>query len=189
LCHLCAGRSAGSGSVTLDSWLNVAPRIRKQIRWKHERTPSDGPVDAAHGRPVLSFKRSQGPARSTSDLSPRCFRARLCPTPPGPKSCRIAHTTLVRLRPACRGRNDESEHCQSTRTPPCAGSAQDRHDPHRSEFHACPNTGTVNGGPPVRARHNRRAAAASTRSQTGAAIDTFNRAYAVCMEGRVYTIK
>lgn len=48
-------------------------------------------------------------------------------------------------------------------------------------------TGTVVGG--SRARQNRRAAAASTQSQSQGAIDTFNRAYAACMEGRGYTIK
>lgn len=48
-------------------------------------------------------------------------------------------------------------------------------------------TGTVVGG--SRARQNRRAAAASTQSQTQGSMDAFNRAYAACMEGRGYTIK
>lgn len=48
-------------------------------------------------------------------------------------------------------------------------------------------TGTMVGG--SRARQNRRAAAASTQSQTQGAMDTFNRAYAACMEGRGYSIK
>lgn len=48
-------------------------------------------------------------------------------------------------------------------------------------------TGTVVGG--SRARQNRRAATASSQSQNQGAIDTFNRAYAACMEGRGYTIK
>lgn len=48
-------------------------------------------------------------------------------------------------------------------------------------------TGTMVGG--SRARQNRRAAAASTQSQTQGAMDTFNRGYAACMEGRGYSIK
>lgn len=48
-------------------------------------------------------------------------------------------------------------------------------------------TGTVVGG--SRARQNRRAAAASNQAQSQGAMDTFNRAYAACMEGRGYTIK
>jgi hypothetical protein len=40
-----------------------------------------------------------------------------------------------------------------------------------------------------RARQNRRAAAASSQQQTQGAMDTFNRAYAACMEGKGYTIK
>jgi OmpA family protein len=48
-------------------------------------------------------------------------------------------------------------------------------------------TGTMVGG--SRARQNRRAAAASSQSQTQGAMDTFNRAFAACMEGRGYTIK
>ncbi|CAG4908707.1 glycine zipper family protein [Paraburkholderia gardini] len=48
-------------------------------------------------------------------------------------------------------------------------------------------TGTMVGG--SRARQNRRAAAASTQSQSQGAMDTYNRAYAACMEGHGYTIK
>jgi hypothetical protein len=48
-------------------------------------------------------------------------------------------------------------------------------------------TGTMVGG--SRARQNRRAATASSQSQTQGAMDTFNRAYAACMEGRGYSIK
>lgn len=40
-----------------------------------------------------------------------------------------------------------------------------------------------------RARQNRRNAQASTQQQAQGAMDTFNRAYAACMEGRGYTIK
>jgi hypothetical protein len=47
--------------------------------------------------------------------------------------------------------------------------------------------GTMVGG--SRARQNRRNAQASSQSQTQGAMDTFNRAYAACMEGRGYTIK
>jgi hypothetical protein len=47
--------------------------------------------------------------------------------------------------------------------------------------------GTMVGG--SRARQNRRAAQASAQSQTQGAMDTFNRAYGACMEGRGYTIK
>jgi len=48
-------------------------------------------------------------------------------------------------------------------------------------------TGTVVGG--SRARQNRRAAAASNQAQTQGAMDTFNRAFGACMEGRGYTIR
>jgi hypothetical protein len=48
-------------------------------------------------------------------------------------------------------------------------------------------TGTVVGG--SRARQNRRAAATQSQAQTQGAMDTFNRAFAACMEGRGYTIK
>ncbi|MDR6378265.1 hypothetical protein J2776_004985 [Paraburkholderia caledonica] len=47
--------------------------------------------------------------------------------------------------------------------------------------------GTMVGG--ARARQNRRAAQASGQAQSQGAMDTFNRAYAACMEGRGYTIK
>jgi len=47
--------------------------------------------------------------------------------------------------------------------------------------------GTVVGG--SRARQNRRAAGAAAQSQTQGAMDTFNRAWGACMEGRGYTIK
>src|SRR5579864_2435719 len=47
--------------------------------------------------------------------------------------------------------------------------------------------GTMVGG--SRARQNQRAAAANQQAQSQGAIDTFNRAYAACMEGRGYTIK
>lgn len=47
--------------------------------------------------------------------------------------------------------------------------------------------GTMVGG--SRARQNRRAASTSAQSQSQGAMDTFNRAYAACMEGRGYTIK
>ncbi len=47
--------------------------------------------------------------------------------------------------------------------------------------------GTMVGG--ARARQNRRAAQASGEAQSQGAMDTFNRAYAACMEGRGYTIK
>jgi hypothetical protein len=40
-----------------------------------------------------------------------------------------------------------------------------------------------------RARQNKRAAQASGQAQSQGAMDTFNRAYAACMEGRGYTIK
>jgi YMGG-like Gly-zipper len=48
-------------------------------------------------------------------------------------------------------------------------------------------TGTMVGG--SRARQNRRAAEASAQSQSQGSMDTYNRAYAACMEGRGYTIK
>lgn len=48
-------------------------------------------------------------------------------------------------------------------------------------------TGTMVGG--SRARQNRRAQQNSAQAQTQGAMDTFNRAYAACMEGRGYTIK
>ena len=47
--------------------------------------------------------------------------------------------------------------------------------------------GTMVGG--ARARRDQRAAAANQQAQTQGAMDTFNRAYAACMEGRGYTIK
>lgn len=48
-------------------------------------------------------------------------------------------------------------------------------------------TGTMVGG--SRARQNRRAAETSAQSQSQGAMDTYNRAYAACMEGHGYTIK
>lgn len=47
--------------------------------------------------------------------------------------------------------------------------------------------GTMVGG--ARARQNKRAAAASNQAQTQGAMDTFNRAWGACMEGRGYTVK
>jgi outer membrane protein with glycine zipper len=47
--------------------------------------------------------------------------------------------------------------------------------------------GTMAGG--HRARQNQQAQQASAQNQKQGAIDTFNRAYAACMEGRGYTIK
>jgi hypothetical protein len=47
--------------------------------------------------------------------------------------------------------------------------------------------GTVVGG--SRARRNQRAAQANSQAQTQGAMDTFNRAFAACMEGRGYTVK
>lgn len=47
--------------------------------------------------------------------------------------------------------------------------------------------GVVAGG--MRARQNQRSRQASAQSQNQGAIDTFNRAFAACMEGRGYTIK
>jgi YMGG-like Gly-zipper len=48
-------------------------------------------------------------------------------------------------------------------------------------------TGTVVGG--HRARQNRRAQQADAQAQSQGAVDTYNRAYAACMEGRGYTIR
>jgi len=48
-------------------------------------------------------------------------------------------------------------------------------------------TGTMAGG--HRARENQRAQQESAQAQTQGSIDTFNRAYAACMEGRGYSIK
>ncbi|PVX76281.1 glycine zipper family protein [Paraburkholderia unamae] len=47
--------------------------------------------------------------------------------------------------------------------------------------------GTMVGG--SRARQNRRANQANSQAQTQGAMDTFNRAFSACMEGRGYTIK
>ena len=47
--------------------------------------------------------------------------------------------------------------------------------------------GVVAGG--SRARQNQRAQQQSAQSQTQGAMDTFNRAYSACMEGKGYTIK
>ncbi|HTH61243.1 MAG TPA: YMGG-like glycine zipper-containing protein [Paraburkholderia sp.] len=47
--------------------------------------------------------------------------------------------------------------------------------------------GTVVGG--SRARRNQRAAQANSQAQTQGAMDTFNRAFAACMEGRGYTVR
>ncbi|KAB0445094.1 hypothetical protein, partial [Lysinibacillus fusiformis] len=47
-------------------------------------------------------------------------------------------------------------------------------------------TGTVVGG--SRARQNRRAQAAQSQANTQGAMDTFNRAWAACMQGRGYTV-
>jgi hypothetical protein len=47
--------------------------------------------------------------------------------------------------------------------------------------------GVVVGG--VKARRNQKAQQEAAQAQKQGAIDTFNRAYAACMEGRGYTIK
>jgi hypothetical protein len=47
--------------------------------------------------------------------------------------------------------------------------------------------GVVAGG--AKARQNQKAQQASAQSQKQGSMDTFNRAYAACMEGRGYTIK
>jgi len=47
--------------------------------------------------------------------------------------------------------------------------------------------GTMVGG--ARARRNQQAAQANSQAQTQGAIDTFNRAFSACMEGRGYTVK
>lgn len=47
--------------------------------------------------------------------------------------------------------------------------------------------GTMVGG--ARARQNQRAAQANSQAQQQGAIDTFNRAFSACMEGRGYTIR
>ena len=47
--------------------------------------------------------------------------------------------------------------------------------------------GTMVGG--ARARQNKRNAQANAQAQSQGAMDTFNRAYSACMEGRGYTIK
>jgi hypothetical protein len=47
--------------------------------------------------------------------------------------------------------------------------------------------GTVVGG--SRARQNQRAAQANSQAQQQGAIDTFNRAFSACMEGRGYTVR
>ncbi|CAB3808719.1 hypothetical protein LMG28688_06830 [Paraburkholderia caffeinitolerans] len=47
--------------------------------------------------------------------------------------------------------------------------------------------GTMVGG--ARARQNQRNAQANAQAQSQGAMDTFNRAFAACMEGRGYTIK
>jgi YMGG-like Gly-zipper len=47
--------------------------------------------------------------------------------------------------------------------------------------------GTMVGG--ARARNNRQAAAASSQAQTQGSMDTFNRAWSACMEGRGYSVK
>lgn len=47
--------------------------------------------------------------------------------------------------------------------------------------------GTMVGG--ARARQNKRNAQANAQAQSQGAMDTFNRAFAACMEGRGYTIK
>ncbi|SDB93179.1 hypothetical protein SAMN05421548_102279 [Paraburkholderia lycopersici] len=41
----------------------------------------------------------------------------------------------------------------------------------------------------ARARQNRRAQQANSQAQSQGAIDTFNRAFSACMEGRGYTIR
>lgn len=47
--------------------------------------------------------------------------------------------------------------------------------------------GTMVGG--ARARQNRRAAESNAQAQTQGAMDTYDRAYSACMEGRGYTIR
>jgi hypothetical protein len=47
--------------------------------------------------------------------------------------------------------------------------------------------GTVVGG--SRARRNQRAAQANSQAQTQGAMDTFNRAFSACMQGRGYTVQ
>jgi hypothetical protein len=47
--------------------------------------------------------------------------------------------------------------------------------------------GTMVGG--SRARQNQRAAQANSQAQQQGAIDTFNRAFSACMEGRGYSVK
>lgn len=47
--------------------------------------------------------------------------------------------------------------------------------------------GTMAGG--MRARQNRRAQQANAQAQTQGSMDTFNRAFAACMQGRGYTIQ
>jgi hypothetical protein len=47
--------------------------------------------------------------------------------------------------------------------------------------------GTMVGG--ARARNNRQAAADSSQAQVQGAMDTFNRAWSACMEGRGYSVK
>jgi hypothetical protein len=47
--------------------------------------------------------------------------------------------------------------------------------------------GTMLGG--ARARNNKQAAAASAQAQTQGAMDTFNRAWGACMDGRGYSVK
>jgi len=47
--------------------------------------------------------------------------------------------------------------------------------------------GVVAGG--VKARHNQKSQQASAQAQKQGALDTFDRAYAACMEGRGYTVK
>jgi hypothetical protein len=41
----------------------------------------------------------------------------------------------------------------------------------------------------ARARQNQRNAQANAQAQSQGAMDTFNRAFGACMEGRGYTIK
>jgi hypothetical protein len=41
----------------------------------------------------------------------------------------------------------------------------------------------------ARARNNRQAAANSSQAQVQGAMDTFNRAWSACMEGRGYSVK
>ena len=47
--------------------------------------------------------------------------------------------------------------------------------------------GTMVGG--SRARQNKRAQQANAQAQTQGAMDTFNRAFAACMQGRGYTVQ